>query len=94
VNHYKKAIHLRNLYNDVFEKGTYSVLANDATKVASFSIDYEGATYYLVHNADSKSASLPLSGTILGEIPCKEQFSTLGNGTLSLAPLTSVFVKK
>lgn len=94
INHYKKVLALRNRYNDVFEKGSYTDLALGMDYTGGFEIDYEGKSYYLLHNRDTKDISVTLAkkADIIENILVDGGKNVLADGTITLAPYSSAFL--
>ncbi|MDY6093477.1 MAG: alpha-amylase family glycosyl hydrolase [Candidatus Enteromonas sp.] len=95
LQHYRKVISIRNKYGKMFRYGTFSAIPYESKRCAGFRIDYEGETYYLIHNANGNDAKLSVPGAskIVETIPTSKTDPSFDGETLSLPFYSSVLMK-
>ena len=94
LNHYRKALSIRNTYKDVFRKGKFTAVETKERAVI-FKIEEGGKTYYLAHNCVDKplTLSLPDGLEILEEINVMQSSPSYSGGALTLQPYSSAFLR-
>ena len=95
INHYKKVINVRNLYNEVFEKGEWSLFdTSSANKMIGFKITLDSHDYYLLHNAYKyeDKIKVPVGVNVLEDVAVEENKSSLESGLLSIKGFSSVLL--
>lgn len=95
LNHYRKVISIRNKYGKMFRYGTFTAIPFGSSRCAGFKIEYNGETYYLIHNANSKDATISVDGPkeIVEIIPTSKTNPSFANGKLNLPLYSSVLMK-
>jgi alpha-amylase len=94
INHYRKVLSIRNKYDAVFRKGTYSYLDLGSSEVCAFQIVSGDKTYVLVHNVGSSEKKLTVDGTfsLKEDINTSKAYSSLASGALTLEGYSSVLL--
>lgn len=94
LNHYRKVLSIRNKHNDLFEHGDYQALSLSNDGVAGFKIAFNGENYYLIHSNSSSSLQVAFSASsLLEDIPTGGSSSSFSNGSLTIAPFSTVLLK-
>jgi alpha-amylase len=95
TNHYQKVISLRNKY-DFIETADVSFV--NLGNTAIFALEYhqvnEEDSVVVVHNFDQQAMTIPWEGTILEQINTTQIRPILEEGLLTLAPYSSVILKR